>query len=148
MTGGEIAELERQGTVTLPLNGSRYSIGKEDVEIVREDIAGWIVESDGTVTVALDTELNEELIAEGTAREFINRVQNLRKEAGFEVTDRIILGFDAPPVLRERLNAMADYIRNETLAVKLIEGAVTGTHATAVDVNGETVRIGIERQPS
>jgi isoleucyl-tRNA synthetase len=148
LTAQEIAELENAGTITLSLNGSGYTISREDVEIVREDIAGWIVESDGTMTVALDTELNEELLAEGAAREFVNRVQNLRKDSGLDVTDRILLAFDAPEGLREKLNSMIDYIRNETLAVRVVTGPVTEAHAAVVDINGEAVQIGIERQPS
>ncbi|MBP1653465.1 MAG: ileS, partial [Bacteroidetes bacterium] len=89
LTSDDIHILEAQGTLSVAMNGTTVSLGREDVDIVREDIEGWLVESDGALTVALDTRLTEALVAEGNAREFVNRVQNMRKDAGFQVTDRI-----------------------------------------------------------
>ena len=148
MNGGEIDQLERSGSMILRVNGNVFPIGKEDVEIVREDIEGWLVESDGTMTVALDTELTEELIDEGAAREFVNRIQTMRKDAGFEVTDRIRLSFRAPDFLRSRLNRMKEYIRSETLATEFSDTGGALTHRSTVDVNGEPVEVGIERTTS
>ncbi len=146
MTGAEIAELERNGSMNLPVNGSSYSIGKDDVEILREDIKGWLVESDGTMTVALDTELSPALIAEGNAREFVNRVQNMRKDAGFLVTDRIAVYVEASPTITSSIESMASYIKNETLAVALEPVFKPGEFSSELEINGETVRVGIERR--
>jgi isoleucyl-tRNA synthetase len=145
LTPAEIGELEKLGRVALPVNGNTYTIGKEDVEIVREDIEGWLVESDGGLTVALDTELNDELIAEGFAREFVNRVQNMRKEAGYEVTDRINIYYTAVEKSRTMLTAMASYIQNETLAVQLADTYRQGEYSSRLDINGEVVEVSIER---
>jgi len=144
-SGKEINELERQGTLTLPINGSEYTISREDIEILHEDIKGWMVESDGSITVALDTELDEELIDEGFAREFVNRIQNMRKEAEFEVTDRIKIYHASTKRLGKALNRMASYIKQETLATELSDtppGSLALAHA---DVNGEQTAIAIEK---
>jgi isoleucyl-tRNA synthetase len=146
LTPAEIGELEKLGAVDLPVNGSTFTIGKEDVEIVREDIEGWLVESDGGLTVALDTELNDELVAEGFAREFVNRVQNMRKEAGFEVTDRINISYRAGEKARGMLKAMASYIQNETLAMQLADTYKQGEYSSQLDIGGENVEVSIERR--
>lgn len=142
----EIGELERTGTFRLPLNGETVTVTKEDVDIVREDIAGWLVESDGNVTVALDTTLDDRLLAEGFAREFVNRVQNMRKDAGFEVTDRINIYCRAPGKLQSVLESMASYIMNETLALEFSSSYRAGEYASKLDINGEEIDVGIERR--
>ena len=146
MTPAEIAELERSGTVHLVVAGNPCAIAREDVEIMREDIQGWLVESDGTLTVALDTKLDDQLLDEGFAREFVNRIQNLRKDAGFEVTDRISVAFDATPEVSKRLERMREYICREVLAVELVPGKRNGDHTVAVDVNGERVEVVVTRR--
>ncbi len=148
MSAAEITELERSGTLLLPVNGSTYTIGKEDIEIVREDIQGWLVESDGTSTVALDTELTQALLAEGNAREFINRIQNMRKEAGFLVTDRIAVYYKATAAMEAAINSMTEYIKNETLAVELSSAYRAGEYSSVLDINGEEVEASIERTSS
>ena len=148
MSAAEITELERSGSLLLPMNGSSFTIGKEDIEIVREDIQGWLVESDGVSTVALDTELTDALLEEGNAREFVNRVQNMRKDAGFVVTDRIVICYKATPAMDAAIQAMAGYIKNETLAVELLNVYRAGEYSSVLEINGETVEVGIERKPS
>jgi isoleucyl-tRNA synthetase len=145
MTPAEIAELERTGALTVQADSASFTIGKEDVEIIREDIRGWLVESDGSLTVALDTELDDALVAEGTAREFVNRIQNMRKDAGFEVTDRINIYYTAPENVRAMLQAMRSYIQNETLAAALSDAYKEGEFSSTFDLNGTTVQAGIER---
>ena len=145
MTAVEIAVLERDGSVTLPAGGASVTLGREDVEILREDIEGWLVESDGALTVALDTTLTDALIAEGNAREFVNRVQNLRKEAGFDVTDRIAITFQASPALRAMLLSMKPYITAETLAVEFAEPLRPGDLQATVEVNGEDLEVAVTR---
>ena len=146
MTPAEISELERTGVMQLPVNGSAVTIGKDDVEIVREEIEGWMVEADGGITVALDTALDDQLLAEGFAREFVNRVQNMRKDAGFEVTDRISIYFNAPNSVLSVLDRMAPYIRNETLAVEFSSMYRPGEFAQKLEIQGEEVQVGIERR--
>jgi len=145
MTPAEIVELEQNGTLTILAGDLRCMLGRDDVEIVREDIRGWLVESDGTLTVALDTGLDDALIAEGTAREFVNRIQNMRKDAGFEVTDRINIYYKAPDNVLAMLESMRAYIQNETLAARLSQGYQDGEFSSTFDLNGTTVQAGIER---
>ncbi|MBI3586603.1 MAG: isoleucine--tRNA ligase [Ignavibacteriales bacterium] len=146
-TSKEINELEQQGTLTFPVNGSEYTIAKEDIEVLHEDIKGWMVESDGSVTVALDTELNDELIDEGLAREFVNRVQNMRKDAGFEVTDRIKIYYHSSERMAKALQRMASYVQQETLATQLVAatGMAPSVSFVEEDINGERTGIGIEK---
>lgn len=147
-TAAEITTLEREGSLRLSSNGTEFEVKREDVEVLHEDIKGWLVESDGSVTVALDTELNEELIDEGFAREFVNRVQNMRKDAGFEVTDRIKIYHRSTDRLATALERRAAYIQQETLAVELLK--LTSTTDTRMnfqeaDINGEQAQIAVEK---
>jgi isoleucyl-tRNA synthetase len=142
---GEIREMETRGSLTIPLNGSDAVITKDDVEILHEDIKGWVVESDDRLTVALDTELTEELIDEGIAREFVNRVQNMRKDSGFEVTDRIRIYYNGGDRLKKALAALGAYVSRETLAVEIVEDAGPRGSTAEFDVNGLTCSVGIER---
>jgi isoleucyl-tRNA synthetase len=96
-----------------------FEISIEDVEIVNNDIEGWLVASDNGVTVALDTTLTDDLIQEGIAREFVSRIQNLRKDSGFEVIDRIIIELEANENIQTAIKAKNNYICNETLCDKI-----------------------------
>jgi isoleucyl-tRNA synthetase len=146
MSVAEISELERTGTLTLSVNGTSCTIGKDDVEIVREDLRGWLVESDGALTVALDTEVTEELRAEGAAREFVNRVQNMRKDAGFEVTDRINIFYQGSVSLINMLVARKTYIMAETLALEFSPAYTPGEFAYTFEINGERIDVAIQRR--
>ena len=115
----EIEQLEAKNSVSINIDGEELKISKEDVEIVNSEITGWVVESEEGVTVAIDTELTGELVAEGLAREFVNRIQNMRKDAGFDVTDRIKIKFSGSKELVNAVNSFQDYISNETLAEEL-----------------------------
>jgi isoleucyl-tRNA synthetase len=142
----EIARLEKEGILSLGVNGSTVTIAREDVEILREDIKGWLVESDGPLTVALDTEITAELEAEGTAREFVNRVQNMRKDAGFAVTDHITIAVRASEGLAATLGAMRASIAAETLADDLSLLFREGEYTATFDLNGEEVTASITRR--
>ncbi len=146
MSSMEIAEIERTGSMNLQVNGDTFRIGTEDIEIVREDLHGWLVEADSGITVALDTELSEDLLVEGLAREFVNRVQNMRKDAGFEVTDRIAIFYRSPERLAHALQKMEEYIKAETLAVELSSSWKAGEYTTQQDINGEAAEITVERR--
>jgi isoleucyl-tRNA synthetase len=143
LTTAQIRELERMRELTFGSNGSAITITLDDVEIVNEDIEGWLVASFNTTTVALDTELDAALKAEGTAREFVSRLQNLRKDSGFDVTDRIRLFYKASDEYQRAFKAMHSYIADETLCESLIP--VAELVGTELQVNEETVVVQIEK---
>jgi len=111
-----IKVLENGEQVKLTLEGEDFLIAPEDVEIISTEIEGWYVESDEGVTVAIDTELDEVLIGEGLAREFVNRVQNMRKDSGLEVTDKIIIRFSGSDLINNAVQSFTKYVAAETLA--------------------------------
>ena len=115
----EIAIIEQQGSYTIEVEAQSIILGLEDVEILSEDIPGWLVASEGKITVALDITITEELKQEGIARELINRIQNLRKEQGLEVTDKIELSVQKHSEISAAIVNNNEYICSETLAVKL-----------------------------
>jgi isoleucyl-tRNA synthetase len=107
------------GSLTLTVDGEEIELGEEDLEIQSEGIEGWLVEQRGGVTVALDTQVDDALRAEGLARESVKRVQNLRKDAQFDVTDRIAITYHGSDTIARAIDEWADWIRNETLALEL-----------------------------
>jgi isoleucyl-tRNA synthetase len=123
-----IATLEREGRVAVdPADGQGGAVVEAtEVEILTDDIPGWLVSSTGGVTVALDISLDDALKGEGLARELVNRVQNLRKDAGLEVTDRIALTVDAAPEVEAVMKDNLDYIADETLANEVRWEAISG----------------------
>jgi len=129
MSQGEIAAFERTGTFDASIDGNKVSLALEDVEIYSEDIPGLQVASEGAITVALDINVTPELRLEGIAREFVNRIQNLRKESDFEVTDKIILRIVRHPELNEAMDKYSEYIGNQTLAsrVELVDRLADGS---------------------
>lgn len=144
----KIRLLETVGEVSIVVEGIPTLVVREDVEILHQDLKGWLVETDGELTVALDTELTEELLEEGLAREFVNRIQNLRKDSGFEVTDRIRITMAGEAKLRKAVDARREYIQLETLAVEIVAGDQSAAGTTEIDVNGVKCMIAIERVPS
>lgn len=115
MTTEQIAQLEKEGKMTV----AGHEIGLEDVEIFTKDIPGWTVTSEGKTTVALDLTITDELKAEGIAREFINRIQNLRKDKDFELTDRISIQLEANSPFEKELINNSEYISAEVLSDKI-----------------------------
>jgi len=115
-TKENIDSLTANDNIEVTIEGKSLAIALEDVEILGSEIKGWVVESTEGVTVAIDSELSNELIAEGLAREFVNRVQNMRKDSGFEVTDRITIKYLGNSELVSAVNLFNDYVSNETLA--------------------------------
>lgn len=130
-TSTEISLIEKGDSVAVEINGESLSVSKDDVEILSEQISGWIVESESGVTVAVDTHLTPELISEGLAREFVNRIQNMRKDAGFQVTDKINIAFSGNSDFKTAINSFTKYIAVETLAEKI---------ETKVEFNGGFVQ--------
>ena len=117
MSQEQIAELERQGSLNITLaTGDTVLIEADDVEIFSEDIPGWTVANEGSLTVALDITVTEELKNEGVARELVKRIQNLRKESGFEITDRIDILLQHHPETDKAVAQFGEYISAQVLA--------------------------------
>jgi len=133
----EIAELEKNQEMELDLGEEKLTISMEDVEITTDDIPGWLVASEGGLTVALDITLTEELKGEGVARELVNRIQNMRKDSDFEVTDRIEIKIKNTPAISSAVEANKIYICAEVLAdsLELVESTTGGTF---VEIDAET----------
>ncbi len=119
LTQEDIATIERDKTFNLNINGENYPLSIEDFLITSEDIPGWEVASDGEVTVALDITLNDELIAEGTARDLVNKIQNIRKDRNFNITDKISVKIEHHEAIAEAVAQFSDYIKGEVLATDL-----------------------------
>ena len=116
----DINKIEKEGTISIEINGKNINLGLQDVEISSKDIAGWLVANEGSYTVALDINITEDLRKEGIARELVNRIQNARKESGFEVTDKIkltVLNFEN---LEQAISDNKTYIIRETLTQELV----------------------------
>jgi len=118
-TQDDIQQMEKQGGATLDIQGEKAEITLDDVEIFSEDIPGWLVANDGSVTVALDVTITQALRNEGISRELVNRIQNLRKDMGLEVTDKINLEVEKHPDITDAVLNNNEYICSETLAVQL-----------------------------
>ena len=123
----QIAELEQNGTIGISVEGQDLTVELADVEIISEDIPGWLVANEGTLTVALEVELTDELRQEGMAREIINRIQNLRKESGLEITDRISVVISPNAEAEAAVKAFGDYIKTQVLADSIDIAANNGT---------------------
>ena len=119
MTRQDIASLETTGSHTLQIGGKEIILTRDDVEIISEDIPGWQVANEGKLTVALDVTVTDELRYEGIAREFVNRIQNIRKESGFDVTDKITVLIENHELISKAVDRHADYIGSQTLATKV-----------------------------
>jgi isoleucyl-tRNA synthetase len=135
ITQQEIVTLEKEGKLTIQVEGEPVELLADDVEILSEDIPGWQVASMGSLTVALDITLTPELLQEGIAREVINRIQNLRKDKGFEVTDKIIVKFQSQADIDEAVNRNISYICSETLAQSFeVVAAVEDTDKVLIEI--------------
>jgi isoleucyl-tRNA synthetase len=116
----QINELDSKGSLDIVINGKSITLALDDVEISSQDIPGWLVANANGITVALDITITEELRKEGIARELVNRIQNIRKDSGFEVTDKIKVQIEKNGMLEEAILANEDYIKSETLTEQLI----------------------------
>lgn len=148
LTAEQIAGLEKGASLDLDLgDGTSIALTAADLSIKRAEKPGVTVATENGVTLALDTELTHELILEGIAREFVSKVQNMRKEAGLEVSDRISLSYLAQdPIVEEAVKAFADYISNETLATSIVFGENSSALKTEdEDLNGHATRIALAK---
>ena len=145
-TQEQIAELEQRGGMTLSVDGAELPVTLADFEITSEDMPGWLVATEGKLTVALDITVTEELKREGVARELINRIQNIRKESGFEVTDRVKVVIEKKPLVEGAVTDFADYIASQTLALEVkLAAEEEGTFTNEVEIDEEPIRIGVTR---
>ena len=137
-----IALLEKQGFIELTLENQPVTIEAQDVEIISEDIPGWLVSNEGNLTVALEVELTDELCNEGMARELINRIQNIRKDSGLEITDHINVVISPDATIEAAVNQFADYIKTQVLADTLI---IADNDGSAIDIDELAVKIKVDK---
>ncbi len=140
MSQEDIARLENEGSFTFSNLQGEPVITLDDVEIIPEDVPGWIVANEGNVTVALDITLTPELKAEGMARELVNRIQNLRKAMGLEITDRINVILSRTPETEQALTSFRNYIATQVLADSLELSYTLADNATDLDIDGLIVK--------
>ena len=142
LTTEDISRFEQKGTFTIQVEDQKVELGMDDVEIVSEDIPGWLVANEGNVTIALDITITKELRQEGIAREFINRIQNFRKESGLDVVDKIEIEIQQHNAINDSIKKHQDYICTQTLAnsISLVEKLEeNGTKKIEIDENIETL---------
>ncbi len=145
-TQEQIAAVERDAETVLDIAGEKVVTTPADYEITSEDMPGWLVTSEGRLTVALDITVTEELRREGVARELINRIQNIRKESGFEVTDKIDVEIERTALTEGAVEQFADYIASQTLAVGVkCTDTPAGSFVVDSDVDDEPVKIAVTR---
>lgn len=126
MSQSDIQKFEKEGCFQIEIEGEQYELTLEDIEVVSEDIPGWLVTNDGPLIVALDTNLTEELRHEGLARELVNRIQNLRKSSNFNVTDRIHVEIQNDEKVKNAVAHFEGYIKDEVLADQIQLGQPVG----------------------
>jgi isoleucyl-tRNA synthetase len=133
----DIKNIEQNGSIDVEINGKKITLGLDDVEITSQDIEGWLVANEGALTVALDVTINEELRKEGVARELVNRIQNLRKDSGFEVTDRIDVQIQNDVQVAAAIASNEEYIKSETLTedLRIIDNLNNGIEIAFDEVN-------------
>ena len=137
MTTDDIASIEKNKGWTGNIDGIDVQLEITDFEILAQDIPGWLVSTEGPLTVALDITINEKLRAEGIARELVNRVQNLRKDSGLEITDRILLKVDTNDLIQQAINDNKEYVCNEILANEIVFETLDGSVALTTDLESE-----------
>ncbi|WP_418511121.1 isoleucine--tRNA ligase [Corallibacter sp.] len=136
-TSEDIKKIEQNGVLDVEVNGKNITLGLDDVEITSQDIEGWLVANEGALTVALDVTLTDNLRREGIARELVNRIQNLRKDSGFEVTDRINVVLQKDDNIVKAIDTNLEYIKTETLTeeLEIMDTVNNGIEIAFDDVN-------------
>jgi isoleucyl-tRNA synthetase len=146
MTQPEIITFENTGHRSFTINGTNVNLSLEDIEIVSEDIPGWQVANEGKLTVALDITVSEDLRNEGIAREFVNRIQNIRKESGFDVTDKITVLIEDHELIREAIKRHSPYIGSQTLATSvLVVPSVGDSNMREIDIDEVMIKISVRK---
>ena len=147
MDQATISAVERAGSYTLALPSGEVALEAADYEIHSEDMPGWLVASEGRLTVALDVTITDDLRREGIARELVNRIQNLRKESGFEVTDRIRTVIEKAPGIEDALTVYGKYLCEQTLTESLSFASAADFEGTPVEWEEGTLKISVSRLP-
>ena len=146
LTPKEIAAFENNGNYPITISGQKIVLTTEDVEIISEDISGWQVANDGKLTVALDITVSDDLLYEGIAREFVNRIQNIRKENGFDVTDKITVLIEDHEFVREAVKRHSSYIGSQTLATTVnLVNSFTDNNIREVEIDEVVMKISVTR---
>jgi len=144
LSNKEIAELEQNGIYILNLPGGEVQLTTDDVEIITEDMPGWLTANEGKLTVALDITVTDELLKEGIARELVNRIQNIRKQNGYEITDRITVEIEKRDEINDAVTAFSGYIASQTLAagISLVDKLEDGIE---LDFDEYMVKVKVEK---
>ena len=139
-----IAELEKNGSITLLVEGADALIELADVEIFSEDVPGWTVANEGALTVALDVEVTDDLRREGIAREIVKKIQAIRKESGFDITDRIAVVLSSSEASDAAVEQFREYICNQVLADSLVvdESLAQGEE---IELDGAVIKVAVSR---
>lgn len=145
MSQDDINAFEKAGTFTLQVDGQEAVLERADVEIISEDIQGWLVANEGRLTVALDITVTDELKKEGLARELVNRIQNLRKSSGFEITDKVNITLASSAEMDGAVEAYQEYIKSQVLANNLVITAEPISDATSLDFEDFTLAVKVEK---
>lgn len=141
----QIAQFEKDGKIALTLNGEEAVVELADVEVISEDIPGWLVANDGNITVALDITITDDLRKEGIARELVNRIQNVRKSKDFNITDRIVVKITPDEHVNDAVAQFKDYIAKQVLAVAIELAPVEGADVIALDMDDYELIITVDK---
>ena len=141
----QIAQFEKDGKIALTLNGEEAVVELADVEVISEDIPGWLVANDGNITVALDITITDDLRKEGIARELVNRIQNVRKSKDFNITDRIVVKITPDEHVNDAVDQFKDYIAKQVLAVAIELAPVEGADVIALDMDDYELKITVDK---
>lgn len=144
LSQNDIASIENNGNITLSLSSGEVLVELADVEIATEDMPGWLVANEGNLTIALDIEVSESLKQEGIARELVNRIQNIRKTSGYEITDKISVTIESCEEVNAAVENYKDYVASQVLATSLVLSEKL-TNPTALDFEDFVVNINIEK---
>ena len=141
----QIAQFEKDGKIALTLNGEEAVVELADVEVISEDIPGWLVANDGNITVALDITITDDLRKEGIARELVNRIQNVRKSKDFNITDRIVVKITPDEHVNDAVAQFKDYIAKQVLAVAIELAPVAGADVIALNMDDYELKITVDK---
>ncbi|MFC1492420.1 isoleucine--tRNA ligase [candidate division KSB1 bacterium] len=142
---GQIKEFEENGSLKIEIENENFTISEEDLEIATEDMPGLVAVEDYGMTIGINTNLTDELLKEGFAREFVNRIQNMRKEADFDVVDRIRIFLEAEDDIFETVEDQKEYIKRETLTKEILTTYSDGEYSKIIEFENGTAKVGIER---
>jgi isoleucyl-tRNA synthetase len=140
----EISEIENNGKYMLNLTSGEVLLNSEDVEIITEDMPGWLVANEGKLTVALDITVSDELLREGIARELVNRIQNIRKSNGYEIIDKIVVEIEMRDEINEAVKEFSNYIASQTLADSVLLSSNL-SNATELEFDEYTVKVTVKK---